>query len=355
MDNNDFQQEEDKDLFEHYRFVVDKGQGSLRIDKFLMSRIENASRNKIQKAAGTGNIRVNDEPVRSSYKVRPDDVITVLMEEPVREVELVSQNIPIDIVYEDDHILVINKAYGMVVHPGFGNYSGTLVNALIYHFENNPINEIEAKPFLVHRIDKNTSGLLLVAKDEVSQMKLQSQFFHHTIDRKYRALVWGDIKEESGTIEGNIARSKSDRKIYRVYDEETDEPIGRHAVTHFKVLERFGYVSYVECELETGRTHQIRVHMKYLSHPIFNDDSYGGDKILRGTTFSKYQQFIHNCFKICPRQALHAKSLGFEHPATGERMLFESSLPDDMEQLVQKWRHYAVHRLNDDNFNSEEN
>jgi 23S rRNA pseudouridine1911/1915/1917 synthase len=272
------------------------------------------------------------------------------MEEPVRETELISEDIPIDIVYEDDHILVVNKADGMVVHPGFGNYSGTLVNALIYHFENNPVAAV-VKPYLVHRIDKNTSGLLLVAKNEESQMKLQSQFFHHTIDRKYRALVWGDIKEEKGTIEGNIARSKTNRKVFTVYE---DESIGKPAITHFTVKERFGYVSYVECELETGRTHQIRVHMRYLRHPIFNDETYGGDKILRGTTFSKYQQFIHNCFKICPRQALHAKSLGFDHPVTGERMLFESSLPKDMEQLIEKWRHYAVHRLNDEHFNAEE-
>lgn len=351
MDNTQAFPEEDKDLFEHYRFVVDKGQGLLRIDKFLMSRIENASRNKIQQSAVAGNIRVNDLVVKSSYKVKPDDIITILMEEPVREIELISEDIPINIVYEDDHLMVVNKPYGMVVHPGYGNYTGTLVNALIYHFEQNPVKGNVVKPFLVHRIDKNTSGLLLVAKDEVSQMKLQSQFFHHTIDRKYRALIWGDMKEEKGTIEGNIARSKTNRKVFRVYpenDPETDEPIGKHAVTHFKVLERFGYVSLVECELETGRTHQIRVHMKYMKHPIFNDDNYGGDKILRGTTFTKYQQFVQNCFKICPRQALHAKSLGFEHPVTGERLFFESSLPDDLHELIEKWRHYAVHRLNDE-------
>jgi 23S rRNA pseudouridine1911/1915/1917 synthase len=350
------EEEEDKDLFEHYRFRVDKGQSLLRIDKFLMARIENASRNKIQQAAGAGNIRVDDEPVKSSYKVKPNDVITILMNAPVRELELIAEDIPIHIVYEDDHLLVVNKPYGMVVHPGYGNYTGTLVNALIYHFKSNPVNGEVVKPLLVHRIDKDTSGLLLVAKNETAQMKLQSQFFHHTIDRKYRALVWGDVKKAEGTIEGNIARSKTNRKVFRVYpNSDSEEPVGKHAVTHYTVIERFGYVSYLECELETGRTHQIRVHMKFLRHPIFNDETYGGDKILRGTTFTKYQQFVQHCFKICPRQALHARSLGFEHPVTGERMLFESELPDDMNDLIEKWRNYAVHRLNDDDFGAMEN
>jgi len=341
-ENNDIIKDDDKELFEHYRFVVDKGQGMLRIDKFLLSRIENASRNKIQQSALAGNIRVNDKSVKSSYKVKPEDVITILMENPVREIDLVAEDIPIEVVFEDDDIIVINKPYGMVVHPAYGNYTGTLVNALIHHFE---LNGENIKPFLVHRIDKDTSGLLLAAKNEISQMKLQSQFFHHTIDRKYQALVWGDFKEDSGKIVGNIGRSKTNRKIFHVY---IDEPYGKRAVTHYKVVERFGYVTHVECELETGRTHQIRVHMRFLRHPIFNDETYGGNRILRGTTFSKYQQFVQNCFKICPRQALHAKSLGFDHPKTGKHLYFEAPLPSDMKELFDKWRHYAVHRINND-------
>jgi 23S rRNA pseudouridine1911/1915/1917 synthase len=342
FENNDFIKDDDKELHEHYRFIVDKGQGMLRIDKFLLSRIENASRNKIQQSALAGNIRVNDKSVKSSYKVKPEDVITILMENPVREIDLIAEDIPIEVVYEDNDIIVINKTDGMVVHPAYGNYTGTLVNALIHHFEQNGEN---IKPFLVHRIDKDTSGLLLAAKNEIAQMKLQSQFFHHSIDRKYQALVWGDFKEDGGKIVGNIGRSKTNRKVFHVY---IDEPYGKRAVTHYKVVERFGYVTHVECELETGRTHQIRVHMRFLRHPIFNDETYGGNRILRGTTFSKYQQFVQNCFKICPRQALHAKSLGFDHPKTGERMYFEAPLPYDMKELFDKWRHYAVHRINND-------
>ena len=342
MDNKEYFQDDDSSLYEHHRFVVDKGQALLRVDKFLMSRIENASRNKIQGAASAGFILVNGNPVKSSYKVKPNDVIAVMMQEPVREVKLTPEDIPLDIVYEDDDVIVINKAAGMVVHPAYGNYDGTLVNALMYHFKDEVGRKPILAPFLVHRIDKDTTGLMMAAKNEEAQMKLQKQFYYHTVERKYTALVWGDVKEDSGTITGNIGRSVSNRKIFRVY---ADSSTGKHAVSHYKVLERFGYVTKIECELETGRTHQIRVHMRHLMHPLFNDETYGGNRILRGTTFSKYKQFVQNCFKICPRQALHARSLGFEHPTTGKKLMFESELPDDMSQLFEKWRNYAVPRL----------
>lgn len=333
--------EDDQDLFEHYRFQADPGQGVIRIDKFLMMRMEHVSRNRIQAAASEGLIQVNSQPVKPSYRVKPGDVITVMMPEPKKEFTLIAEDIPIEILYEDDDLIVINKPAGMVVHPAYANYNGTLVNALLFHLRDAMERNPETGPFLVHRIDKNTSGLLLVAKNEKTQTGLQRQFYHHTVERKYNALVWGDVKADQGTIRGNIARSKSDRKIFAVYD---DPETGKNAVTHYSVAERFGYVTRVECRLETGRTHQIRVHMKHLGHPLFNDATYGGDRILRGTKFSKYKQFVDNCFAICPRQALHAATLGFEHPRTGKRMHFESSLPDDYSQLIQKWKKYAVHR-----------
>lgn len=346
-DNNGSQQEE-QELYEHHRFVVDKGQGPLRIDKFLISRIENVSRNKIQQAADAGNIIVNDNVVRSSYKVKPDDVITVMMSQPVREFKLIPEEIPLDILYEDKDLIAINKPAGMVVHPAYGNYDGTLVNALLYHFQQANTNNQEevAVPFLVHRIDKDTSGVLLVAKNEEAQMKLGKQFYYHTIERKYRALVWGDVKEDEGSIEGKIGRSLKNRKVFTVFP---NGEYGKDAITHYKVIERFGYVTLIECQLETGRTHQIRVHMKYLGHTLFNDENYGGNEILKGTTFTKYKQFVSNCFKICPRQALHAKSLGFEHPITGEKLFFEQALPEDFNELIEKWRNYAIHKLEKEN------
>lgn len=336
--------EEDRELYEHYRFTVDKGQGLLRIDKFLMSRIENVSRSKIQKAADSGNILVNDKVIRSSYKVKPDDVITVMMAQPVREFKLIPENIPLSILYEDKDIIVVNKPAGMVVHPAYSNYNGTLLNALLYHFqqaEENE-NEIVSAPFLVHRIDKDTSGVLLIAKNEKAQMKLGRQFYYHTIERKYTALVWGDVKDDQGTIEGKIGRSLKNRKVYTVFP---NGEYGKDAITHYRVIERFGYVTLIECRLETGRTHQIRVHLKYIGHTLFNDENYGGNEILKGTTFTKYRQFVKNCFKICPRQALHARSLGFDHPATGEKLFFEQPLPEDFSELVNKWRNYAIHKL----------
>lgn len=345
-ENNGFQEEE-QELYEHYRFIVDKGQGLLRIDKFLMSRIENVSRSKIQQAADTGNILVNKKVIKPSYKVKPDDVITVMMSQPVREFKLIPENIPLDILYEDNDLIVVSKPAGMVVHPAYSNYSGTLVNALLYHFQQaeENTNEVVSAPFLVHRIDKDTSGVLLIAKNEEAQMKLGRQFYYHTIERKYRALVWGDVKEDQGTIEGKIGRSLKNRKVFTVFP---DGEYGKDAITHYKVVERFGYVTLVECQLETGRTHQIRVHLKYMRHTLFNDENYGGNEILKGTTFTKYKQFVNNCFKICPRQALHAKSLGFDHPVTGEKLFFEQPLPEDFSELINKWKNYAIHKLKQD-------
>jgi len=310
-----------------------------------MSKIENASRNKIQQSAKAGNISVNETVVKSNYKVKPEDIVTVVMTYPPRETEILAENIPLNIIHEDEDIIIINKEPGMVVHPGFGNYTGTLVNALLFHFQKGTIEEEEKNlPFLVHRIDKNTSGLLITAKNELSQSKLAKEFFHHTIERKYHALVWGDLNEEEGTVEGHIGRSKKDRKVMTVYP---DGDYGREAITHYKVIERFGYVTMIECQLETGRTHQIRAHMKYIGHPLFNDDTYGGNIILKGTTFSKYKQFITNCFKVLPRQALHAKSLGFKHPSTGEFTFFDSELPEDFDQIIKKWRVYSKSRTED--------
>ncbi len=332
------------DLYEHYRYVADKGQQPLRVDKYLMNRIENATRNKIQKAAKDGNIYVNDVAVKQNYKVKPGDVVTVLFEHPPYENLLVPEDIPIDIVYEDDDVLVVNKEPGMVVHPGHGNYSGTLINALTFHFDNLP-NNSSNRPGLVHRIDKDTSGLLVVAKTEEAMTHLSKQFFNKTTEREYVALVWGNVDEESGTVEGNIGRHPKNRLQNTVFEDDEDEARGKHAVTHFKVLERLGYVTLLSCRLETGRTHQIRVHLKHIGHTLFNDERYGGDKILKGTTFSKYKQFVDNCFKALPRQALHARTLGFVHPTTGEMMRFESKIPDDMEACLEKWRNYSKHAI----------
>lgn len=333
---------EDGGLYEHFRLEVDPGQSLLRIDKFLTNRLENASRNRIQNAAEAGNIRVNGKPVKSNYKVKPDDIITIVMDYPRRELKIIAEDIPLNIQYEDDHLLVVNKPAGLVVHPGHGNYSGTLVNALAWHFRDLPLfNSDDPRPGLVHRIDKNTSGLLVVAKTEIAKNKLAMQFFERTTSRKYIALVWGNLADDEGTIVGNIGRSLKNRQVFTVFP---DEDRGKPAVTHYKVLERFDYVTLIECKLETGRTHQIRVHMQHLGHPLFNDDNYGGDAILRGTTFAKYKQFVNNCFHILPRQALHAKTLGFVHPETGQEMLFDSELAPDLAEVIEKWRNYISNR-----------
>ncbi len=333
---------EDGGLFEHYRFEADPGQKLLRIDKFLVNRIEGTSRNKIQTAADAGCIMVNGISVKSSYKVKPADVVSIVLDYPRRELKIIAEDIPLNVVFEDDHLMVINKQAGLVVHPGHGNYSGTLVNGLAYRFQGLPLfNSEDPRPGLVHRIDKDTSGLLVVAKTEIAKNNLALQFFEKTTKRTYNALIWGIPKDPEGTIVGNIGRSLKNRQVFKVFP---DGDYGKHAVTHYKVLEELGYVSLVECRLETGRTHQIRVHMNYIGHPLFNDSNYGGDEILRGTTFTKYKQFVQNCFNICPRQALHAKTLGFKHPVTGEEMLFESEIADDMKQLIDKWRNYLVNR-----------
>lgn len=327
-----------RELYEHFRFEADKGQQLLRVDKFLVERMQKTSRNRIQQAAEAGCIIANGKPVKSNYKVKPGDVISIVMDRPRYELEIIPEDIPLDIVYEDDHLLVVNKPAGLVVHPGHGNYSGTLVNALAWHFKDNPDYDVsDPRLGLVHRIDKDTSGLLVVAKTPDAKTFLSAQFFHKTTKREYRALVWGDFQEDKGTIVGNIARNPKNKLQMAVF---ADPTIGKHAVTHYEVLERFGYVTLVKCVLETGRTHQIRVHMQSQGHPLFNDARYGGDKILKGTTFAKYKQFIDNCFATCPRQALHAKTLGFVHPTTQQQMDFDSEIPSDMESLLQKWRDY---------------
>ena len=332
----------EKKGFEHYKFIADKGQNPLRIDLFLLNFIEFATRSKIQQSIKEGNVLVNDKIIKANYKVKPADVVTVLYSYPKEEKELVPQDIPLNIIYEDDVFLIINKVSGMVVHPGFGNRDGTLVNALKFHFDNLPNIGEEERPGLVHRLDKNTSGILVVAKTDIAMNNLTKQFSNRTIKRKYIALVWGDLKDDSGTITGNIGRSLKNRKIMSVF---TEENYGKHAITHYKVLKRYGYTTLVECRLETGRTHQIRTHFKHLGHPIFNDVDYGGDVILKGTTFNKYKQFVQNCFKVCDRQALHAKSLAFQHPTTGNFVSFDSDLPKDMQQLIDKWQHYSLHKL----------
>ena len=330
---------ENEALYEHYRFTASEGQEPLRVDKFLMNFVENATRNKVQQAAKAGNVLVNDVPVKSNYKVKPNDIVRVVLAHPPAENLLVAEELPLDIIYEDAAVIVVNKPPGMVVHPGHGNYSGTLVNGLIYHIENLPTNSNE-RPGLVHRIDKDTSGLLVVAKTEYAMAHLSKQFYDRTTERLYYALVWGNLEEEEGTIEGNIGRSFKNRLQMDVFPQ---GDFGKHAVTHFKVLERLTYVTLVQCKLETGRTHQIRAHFKHMGHTLFNDERYGGDDILKGTTFTKYKQFVQNCFKSLPRQALHAKTLGFEHPTTGEFMRFNSELPDDMVSCLEKWRTYSEH------------
>ena len=333
------------ELHQHYAFTVEKGQQPLRIDKYLMNFVENATRNKIQAAAKAGSIFVNDVAVKSNYKVKPFDQIRVLFEYPPYENLLVPEDIPIDIVYEDDDLLVVNKAPGMVVHPGHGNYSGTLINALTFHFENLP-NNSSNRPGLVHRIDKYTSGLIVVAKTELAMAHLSAQFKAKTSEREYIALVWGNIDLDEGIIEGNIGRHPKNRLQNTVYlDDESEK--GKPAVTHYKVIQRLGYVALVSCRLETGRTHQIRVHMKHIGHTLFNDERYGGERILKGTTFTKYKQFVDNCFKTLPRQALHAKTLGFVHPKTKEKMSFTTEMPMDMQTCIEKWQTYSNHLIQD--------
>ena len=333
--------EETQELFEHYKFEADKGQEPLRVDKFLMNFIENASRNKIQQSAKDGYVHVNGNPVKVNYKVKGGDIVTVEYKNPPREHELIPQDIPINIIYEDDDILIVNKEAGMVVHPGFGNWEGTLVNALAFHFKNLPNMGDDTRPGLVHRIDKNTSGILIIAKNEKSMTVMGDKFANRDLNRRYLSLVWGDMKEDEGTITGHIGRSLKNRKVMDVFP---DGEFGKHAVTHWKVVERLGYTTLVECKLETGRTHQIRAHFKHIGHPLFNDEEYGGDRILKGTTFTKYKQFVQNCFKICDRQALHAKSLEFLHPTTEKEMKFDSDLPEDFSILLDKWRKYATHQ-----------
>ncbi len=333
---------QEQELFEHYRYVVDPGQSMLRIDKYLASRIENVSRTRVQTAAQAGNILVNETPVKPNYRVKPLDVIQILLPNPPRDIELIPQDIPVSVVFEDDDLIVVDKAAGMVVHPAYGNYSGTLMNALMYHFRDLPLFQTgELRPGLVHRIDKNTSGLLVVAKNEYAHNRLARQFFNRTTGRKYIALVWGTPDPPEGTITGNVGRNTRDRKIMQVFP---DGSQGKHAVTHYKVVDQLGYVSMIECRLETGRTHQIRVHMAWFGHPLFNDEEYGGNRILKGTTFTKYQQFVRNCFNLLPRQALHAQTLSFDHPVSGKRLSFEAPLPADMVAVLAKWRGYTAGR-----------
>jgi 23S rRNA pseudouridine1911/1915/1917 synthase len=328
--------------FEHYRFVADPGQGLLRIDKFLTNKIEGTSRNRIQMAADAGSILVNGVAVKSNYKIKPGEEVTIMMDYPRRELKITPEDIPLNVVYEDEELMVINKPAGLVVHPGHGNYSGTLVNGLVYRYKDLELyGGNDPRPGLVHRIDKNTSGLIVIAKTELAKINLALQFFNKTTKRKYVALVWGNLSAEAGTIEGNIGRSTKNRQVYAVYPEGDH---GKTAITHYRVLERLGYVNLVECVLETGRTHQIRVHMKYIGHPLFNDDAYGGNAILKGTTYAKYKQFVENCFALMPGQALHAKILGFVHPVTKEEMVFDSELPENFAKVIEKWRNYISNR-----------
>ncbi|MGV3630617.1 MAG: RluA family pseudouridine synthase [Bacteroidota bacterium] len=331
---------EDEELYEHYRIKADPGQEVLRIDKFLLDRLPNTSRNKIQNAAKNGNILVNGTAVKQNYKIKPHDEVSIVLPYPVREIELIPQDIPIDIVYEDNEFVIVNKQANMVVHPGYGNYTGTMVNALVYHFDNLPhkIQDYFGRPGLVHRLDKHTTGIMVVAKTESALTILARQFYDRVTERRYHALVWGDVAEDEGTITGHIGRSLKNRKVMTVF------PLGdhgKHAVTHYKVLERFGLVTLIECKLETGRTHQIRTHLKHIGHPLFNDLEYGGDQLVRGTPSQKYKAFIENCFELIPGQALHAKTLGFKHPVSGEWMDFDSELPEGFRMILEKWRSYA--------------
>lgn len=330
----------EQDTYEKLRVVVDKGQAPERIDKFLMNRMEYVSRSKIQAAAHAGAVLVNDKTVKPNYKVRPNDTIILILPSTENNSELKPENIPLNITYEDDDLIIINKPAGLVVHPGVGNFTGTLMNGVLYHLQQHSKTK-EVKPLLLHRIDKNTSGLLVVGKTEFAAAHMSKQFFDHTIDRKYLALAWGDFTEDEGTVEGHIGRHQRFRKIMNVYP---DGEIGKHAITHYKVIERFGYTTLIECKLETGRTHQIRVHMQHIKHPLFNDERYGGDKIVKGTVYSKYKQFVDNCFKIIKRQALHAQSLGFVHPTSKKKIHFEAPLPEDMQQVIEKWRGYMQNR-----------
>ncbi len=334
------------ELYEHQKIIVDPGQTSIRIDKYLLERLDKVSRNRIQNAIEVGCILVNQKNIKSNYKIKAaDEISIVLPSDPNKTEHLEPENIPLEIVYEDESLMVINKPPGLVVHPGVGNSSGTLVNALLYHFQHKTLPIMKGnsfdRPGLVHRIDKDTSGLILIAKNELAMTHLAKQFFDHTIDREYLALVWGDIEEDHGTIEGNIGRHEKDRMLMTVY---LDGEQGKHAVTHFEVLKRMYYVTLVKCKLETGRTHQIRVHLKHIGHTLFNDSRYGGDKILKGTIFNKYKQFVDNCFELMPRQALHARTLGFTHPVSHKKMFFESPLPDDFVAVVNKWENYVEAR-----------
>lgn len=339
-DNADDDGDVESNLYEHFRLKVDKGQSSMRVDKYMANMLSGISRNRIQEAADAGHVLANGKPVKCSYKIKPNDILSVVLDFPKNEVTIIPQDIPINIVYEDDDIILINKQPNLVVHPGFGNFDGTLLNAVAWHLRDNPDFDANNPHIgLVHRIDKDTSGLILVAKNEASKTNLSSQFFYKTTSRTYNALVWGVIKEDEGTINGALARDPRDRMLFTVFDEK-ENPLAKHAVTHYKVLERFAYCTLVECRLETGRTHQIRVHMKHIGHTLFNDERYGGNEPLKGVRTAKYKQFVNNCFEICPRQALHAKTLGFTHPTTGERMEFDSELPPDMQLLLEKWRKY---------------
>ena len=341
LSEDELVEDQNSELFEHYRFVADKGQGMIRVDKYLAMHIVGVSRNRIQQAAEADCILVNNTPVKSNYRIKPLDVISVVMNRPPRELEIIPEDIPLDVVYEDEDLMVINKPPGLVVHPGFGNYQGTMVNAIAYRLKDTP--EYDSKDprlGIVHRIDKDTSGLILVAKNAYAKTHLSAQFFNKTTKRQYIALVWGNITDDEGRIEANIGRSLKNRMLMTVFPE---ADYGKHAVTHYKVLERLGYVTLIQCQLETGRTHQIRVHMKHIGYTLFNDERYGGNEILKGTNFAKYKQFVQNCFNICPRQALHAQTLGFVHPRTGQELMFEAPLPDDMSQLVEKWRGYIAY------------
>lgn len=346
QEQDELNAEEEQSLYEHHNIKVEKGQVSMRIDKFIMIRIANTTRTKIQNACEAGFVIVNNKPVRSNYKIKPLDEISIVLTVPPRSVEILPENIPLDITFEDEYLVIVNKKPGMVVHPAYGNYTGTLVNALVYHFDNLPKTKTKLnndlyleRPGLVHRIDKNTSGIMVIAKTELAMTKLAKEFYDRTMDRKYVALCWGDLKENEGTIIGNVGRDLKDRKKMYSFPEGSEH--GKHAITHYKVLERFGYITLVECKLETGRTHQIRVHFKSIGHPLFNDNEYGGDSILKGINSSKYKQFIQNCFKLLPRQALHAKTLGITHPLSGKKLFFDSEIPDDMQAVIDKWRKYT--------------
>ena len=342
--------EEEQALFEHHNIRVEKGQVMMRIDKFIMIRIANSTRTKIQNACEAGFVLVNGKAVKSNYRIKPLDEISIVLTVPPRNVEILPENIPIDIIFEDDFMVVVNKKPGMVVHPAYGNYTGTLVNALAFHFQNLPVSRTKLnndlyleRPGLVHRIDKNTSGLLIIAKTEIAMTRLAKDLFDRNMDRKYLALCWGDLKEDSGTIRANVGRDLRNRKIMAAFPEGSE--IGKHAVTHYHVLERFGFVTLVECKLETGRTHQIRVHFKSIGHPLFNDNEYGGDAILKGLNTAKYKQFVQNCFELLPRQALHAKTLGITHPVSGKKLFFDSPIPADMQSVIDKWRKFTQERI----------